>query len=619
MKPKLVCLLFLTAFISITSFAQGKHAYRFTIDLNTVDSDKVAVELLTPAIASDEIIYNIPKIVPGTYSEDDFGRFIDDFSALDKNGNALPVERINVNSWKISSAKKLAKIKYKVNDTFDDFGGTKPVFEPTGSNIQKDTDYLINNHCFLGYFDGMKVAPYHLTVLHPTSLYGSSPLTDLDKSDTKDEFEVESYNRIVDNPIMYSAPDTSSITVGNSQVLISVYSPNKKITSAFLAENFNRLLQAQAKYLGGTLPVAKYAFIIYLFDKPGLSGSNGALEHSYSSVYYLPEGDPKNILQFFLDVAAHEFFHIVTPLSLHSEEIQYFDFNTPKMSKHLWLYEGSTEYHAHMVQEKYGLTTREDLLNVLSQKITTSRQQFNDTLPFTVMSAGCLHDYAKQYGNVYQKGALIAMCLDIKLHELSGGKYGILDMVFDLSKKYGKDKPFKDDELFDEIGKITYPQIKEFLENYVAGNKPLPLEEIFASVGVELTPVQETKDSTFTMGSISFAPGKDRRITIIDVSNMNAFGKAMGYQVNDVLVSINGKEVHAGITNAVITALYKTAKVGDRVEVIVKRKDASGEEQDVTLSGAMTKIPVKKFNVLSFNPSPSDKQKTLQDNWLNAK
>src|ERR1700733_2185735 len=84
MKLKFVCLWFLPALISLTSFAQGKHTYRFTIDLNTVENDKVSVELLAPAIATDEIIYNIPKIVPGTYSEDDFGRFIDDFSALDK-------------------------------------------------------------------------------------------------------------------------------------------------------------------------------------------------------------------------------------------------------------------------------------------------------------------------------------------------------------------------------------------------------------------------------------------------------------------------------------------------------------------------------------------------------
>ena len=154
---------------------------------------------------------------------------------------------------------------------------------------------------------------------------------------------------------MYNIPDTSVIKVGNSIVLISVYSPHKMVTSDFLARKLDTLLRAQTKYLGGKLPVEKYAFIVYLDDKPGISGGQGALEHSYSSLYYYGEKDSLKLSQIIVDHAAHEFFHIITPLSIHSEEIQYFDFNHPKMSEHLWLYEGSTEYHAHMVQEKYGL------------------------------------------------------------------------------------------------------------------------------------------------------------------------------------------------------------------------------------------------------------------------
>jgi predicted metalloprotease with PDZ domain len=46
------------------------------------------------------------------------------------------------------------------------------------------------------------------------------------------------------------------------------------------------------------------------------------------------------------DVVSHEFFHIVTPLTIHSKEIHYFDYNSPKMSEHLWMYEGVTEYFA---------------------------------------------------------------------------------------------------------------------------------------------------------------------------------------------------------------------------------------------------------------------------------
>ena len=30
------------------------------------------------------------------------------------------------------------------------------------------------------------------------------------------------------------------------------------------------------------------------------------------------------------DVVSHEFFHIVTPLTIHSNEIKYFDFNNPQ-------------------------------------------------------------------------------------------------------------------------------------------------------------------------------------------------------------------------------------------------------------------------------------------------
>ena len=348
-------------------------------------------------------------------------------------------------------------------------------------------------------------------------MYGSTALNDMDTSNTSDKFITGSYNSIVDNPFMYNVPDTSFIKVGNTRVLISVYSPTKKITSKFLAQKLDTLLQAQGKYLGGKLPVDTYAFIIYLNDKPGYSGGEGALEHSYSSLYYYPEREPGQLSTEFVNHAAHEFFHIITPLTIHSEEIQYFDFNHPKMSRHLWLYEGSTEYHAHMVQEKYGLISTATFLNRLSEKITTSKNSYNDSVPFTTMSSGVLETYHKQFGNVYQKGALITMCLDIKLLQLSNGKYGIMNLIHDLSNKYGKQKGFKDDQLFTEIEKLTYPEIKQFLDTYVAGSAPLPLEQVLNMAGVNYKALGETKDSTFSMGKVSLGfNSATRRIIVND-------------------------------------------------------------------------------------------------------
>jgi predicted metalloprotease with PDZ domain len=491
------------------------------------------------------------------------------------------------------------------------------IFEPAGSNIEKDSNYIINNHCFIGYFDEMKELTYEINIKHPKHLYGSTALKDVDKSDMNDRFIAESYNRIVDNPFMYNIPDTTVIRVGNTDVLVSVYSPNKKLTSQFLASKLEPLLQAQTKYLGGKLPVEKYAFIIYLTPRRGRSGAIGALEHSFSSLYFLTESSPEQLSAFFLNAAGHEFFHIITPLSIHSNEIQYFDFNDPKMSMHLWLYEGSTEYHAHMVQEKYGMITPEELLKRFTSKINSMKNTYNDTVPFTVLSKEIITKYANQFRNVYEKGALINMCLDIKLLQLSNGKHGLMKLIQDLSEKYGKQKGFNDADLFNEIEKLTYPQIRQFLDTYVAASNPLPLKEIFDIVGVNYIPYVETKDSIFSNGGATFrfSPSAGR-LRVTDISKMNSLGYKLGYRLNDEVVSVNGEAITSANALNFIRNFGANAKEGDSLVIQVIRKDDSGNALPVDLKATMTKFPVVKLNVLEFDANPTPQQLLIRNAWL---
>jgi hypothetical protein len=65
---------------------------------------------------------------------------------------------------------------------------------------------------------------------------------------------------------MFSIPDTTTIKVGNAEVLVAIYSPHKLVTSKYLAEHLEQLLLAARDYLGGKLPVDKYAFIYYLME-----------------------------------------------------------------------------------------------------------------------------------------------------------------------------------------------------------------------------------------------------------------------------------------------------------------------------------------------------------------
>jgi predicted metalloprotease with PDZ domain len=621
MIKKYSSVLVLMLIVLSLSAQKGKDfkGYRFTIDLTRVTNDQIRVDLKTPAITAKTITYQLPKIVPGTYSIDDYGRYVEQFKAFNIKGDTLKVVRKDENSWTISGSEKMVKLSYLVNDSYDDFTTKQVIFEPAGSDIVKDTVYAINNHCFLGYFDDMKNIPYELTVVHLPKMYGSTAMIDLDKNASVDKFITSSYNQIVDNPILYDVPDTTFIKVGNSSVLISVYSPNKLLSSGFLAKKLETLLIAQTKYLGGKLPVEKYAYIIFLDDKPGPSGHVGALEHSYSSFYYLGETDSLRLSQFFLDAAAHEFFHIITPLSIHSDKIQYFDFNNPDMSEHLWLYEGSTEYHAHMVQEKYGLITPQQLLNTLSNKITDSKTRYLDTLPFTDMSKGALDQYKEQYENVYQKGALIAFCMDVELLKLSNGKYGFVNLMNDLSATYGKQKGFKDEELFDQIGKLTYPEIETFLKTYVSGNQPLPLTQVFTSLGINFQPLVETKDSSFSIGLGFSGFGLNREnnsLYIRDSSSINSFGKLLGYQQGDEFVSINGMDLNYSNAGNYFRNFQASAKAGEEFVVKVRRKDANGAIQVVELKAVMEKYPKIKRNALEFSETATPEQLKLREYWL---
>jgi predicted metalloprotease with PDZ domain len=192
------------------------------------------------------------------------------------------------------------------------------------------------------------------------------------------------------------------------------------------------------------------------------------------------------VLDQMADVCIHEFFHILTPLGLHSEEIGNFNYIDPQMSKHLWLYEGITEYFAGISQVKGGVITRDEYIrSVLRQKIVTADRYPTEKMPFTEMSENVLHKpYKKQYMQVYQRGALMGALLDIRIMELTQGEKDLLDVVLELRDNYGPDKSFKDDTFIEEFVALVHPDLQQFFDDYVSGTKPLPISEYLAKVGV---------------------------------------------------------------------------------------------------------------------------------------
>lgn len=603
--------------ISFYSFANASvnNFYLYSMDLTQVKDDKLKITLTVPRITKNEVIFRMPKIVPGTYDIYDFGRFVSEFQAFDSLGKPVTFEKLDVNSWRIADAKKLHTINYWVDDTWYHESQENFVFEPGGTNIEENESFVINTHGFFGYFDDMKKMEFRLSIKRPDNFYGATGLSDITTTGTTDLFKIEDYMQLVDSPIMYNIPDTATFLVGDARILVSVYSKNKVAGSKFVAENIKEILSAQKEYLGGKLPIDKYAFLIYLYSGTSGSGSSGALEHSYSSLYFLPEQEPEDLVQTLRDVASHEFFHIVTPLNIHSEEIGNFDYNNPEMSKHLWLYEGLTEYSAMHFQVKQGLMPMNMFLQAKVREKLYGADQFKDDLPFTEMSEGALDAYKDQYSNVYLKGALIGMCLDLKLRKLSDGKTGVQDLMRSLSDVYGKDKSFEDDKLFSEIQRLTYPEIGEFLARYVAGPAPLPIKEYLNYAGILYE--EEGKVKGVTLGGFELGLDTANRmlLRIEDVSKMDAFGKKMGYQKGDVILEFNGTQLNLFNAQEVIGGFFRNAKEGDKITVKVQRYK-KGKKIEKLLKGKVKEVEQTERHVIKPVENPTEDQLRIRKAWL---
>jgi len=601
-------------------FAHADETYRYTVDLTKVTNDKITITLNPPDLKENELLFSFPAMVPGTYEVYNFGRFITNFTVIGKDGSSIQVTKVDVNTYKISPATKIDKITYVVDDTFDkcDLPDTqeKIVFEPGGTNIEAASNFCLNSHSLFGYFRGYTTNAFTIEFLKPKGFYPATGLSEMQLGEQSDVLTARGYHHLADSPILYSLPDTSTVKVGNTRVLVSCYSPNHKINSKFIAKTLEELLYVQGDYLGGDLPVDKYAFLFYFTDKPTISGASGALEHSYSSFYVLPEMDSLEIQQQIRDVAAHEFFHVVTPLTIHSKEIGEFDFNNPQMSEHLWLYEGMTEYAAHHAQAIGNITDADVLLNTMMEKYSNSLKYFNDTMSFTFMSKNVLdEEIHKQYGNVYEKGAVIGMCLDILLLDLSEGKYGTRDLMKDLGKKYGKTKSFNDKDLFSDIEALTYPEVGEFLRKHVGGNQPLPIQDILSRVGINFE--KEIITYEFSLGGADLNYNEDTgRLIVEDTEGMNDFGKALGFKKGDEWSKLNGQELKIETIKTIVSDYYNTVKEGDKVEFEVYRpKGKKGKYKVVKLKTTAKKVKVSRQNQISLKQNISDKQRNILKSW----
>jgi predicted metalloprotease with PDZ domain len=494
MPARVTCATF-ALLVTLSGPAAGhQSALGYAIDLNHRADDSFKVTAWVGGLSQANAVYQFAATAPGTYQVMDIGRYVRSFEAFDAAGQPVPVERVSVNQWRLSDPARVRTLRYAIAETWDTPVDQHQIYLMCGTSIERD-HVLINPHAVIGYPSGMQARPIRLRIAYPAGWKVGTAL----ERDRSGAYVAEDFDRLVDSPILLGRLTEARTRVTGVPVEIFTYSRTGKIRSSQLLGAMDDMLQAAGRFLG-KLPVDRYTFLYHFDERPA-----GAWEHSLSSEYVLQESEfTDSVGRYVKDIAAHEFFHIVTPLNIHSEIIEHFNFVTPVPSQHLWLYEGTTEWAAHALQLRAGLKSPDEYLSKIIEKMRIDRARFDSTWSLRELALTSYSDSGQaQYGNIYMRGALTAGLLDIRLLELSGGQRGLRDLIVDLAHRFGKRRAFPESTFVDTLAAMTSPEIRDFFNRYVWGSQRLPIAEYYGKLGIRLI---EDPDGTPERFEIDSAP-----------------------------------------------------------------------------------------------------------------
>ena len=566
----------------------------YTLAMPAPQTHYFEVKMELGGFPADYTDVKMPVWAPGSYLVREFSKNVEGLQARKAGGQALTVEKINKNTWRVRHPKQSSfQVSYRVY-----------AFELTvrTSFIDADHGYLNGSSIFMYPADNKMLGS---TVAVQPAAGWAQVSTALRAAPGKFTYKAASYDELADSPIEIGNQKVLEFTANGTPHQVAMYGTYTVDEPKLLADL--KKVCEEAYRVVGKNPLDHYLFIVHNIERGG-----GGLEHLYSTTLevgrtvYNTEAGYKS----FLGLAAHEYFHLWNVKRIRPVALGPFNYDQENYTHMLWVSEGMTSYYAAIINQRAGFSSREEYLNKLAALIT----EVENTPGNRVQSAAesSFDAWIKSYRqnensrnseiNYYSKGELIGAVLDLNIAEATqGAKH--LDDVFRLLydtyyKKAGRG--FTDQEFQNAVATVAGRRYDAFFQNSVYGTKPIDFAPALAYAGLTLSNNLVANDGTLG-ANFSNRAGK------LVVTNVIRDGAAWtdGLNVNDEILLVNGVAPGTETVNALLSA-----PVGTAVSVQVRR---DGLPRDLKLT--MRANPNRKFQIQPM-ASPTPAQQKVLAKWL---
>jgi len=571
---------------------------RYTLSFTAPHAHYVEVRAEVPTSGRNEVEMMMAVWTPGSYLIREYERHVENVAATGS-GRAVSVTKTAKNRWAIATGgADTVVVTYRV------YGREMSV----RTNWIESGFALINGApTFLTLADS-DARPHEITLTLPASW--TRAITALPTLAGKSgSFRAETYDVLVDSPLLLGSPSIYDFELDGRMHRLVNEGEAGVFDGARAAHDFESIVREQHRFWG-TVPYDHYVCLNLITE------SGGGLEHCDSAVLMTSRWATRTRKAYlgWLELASHELFHVWNGKRLRPIALGPFDYEREAHTRSLWVVEGITDYYGDLLLHRAGLSTREEFLASLSNKIEALQTTPGRAVHSLVNAS--FDAWIKFYRpdenspntsiSYYVKGSVVAFLLDIRIRRASSGRRSLDDVMRAAYAKYSGQRGYSEHEFRALVEDVAGASFESFWLSALEGTGELEYAEALDTLGLRFKTAEPEAGKTprrATLGTVTRIDGG--RLVVAQVKRGTPAHEA-GLNVDDEIVAIDDFRVRPDQ----LDARMEQYVAGDRVSMLVARRDRL-TRLDLTLGAE----PSKSWQI-EPDQAATPEQRAGMDFWL---
>jgi predicted metalloprotease with PDZ domain len=498
----------------------------------------------------------MPVWTPGSYLVREYAKNLQDFAAF-AGSEPLPWHKVSKNHWQIEKG---------------DFNHIVISYRIFANELTVRTNHLDATH---GYFNGAALflrmpewekSPIQVTILPASPEWRVTTGLPAIEGESN-TFLAADFDTLVDSPFEIGNHQWYQFEVLGKTHELAIWGEGNFQAQRLIAD-FQKIIEVEAQMFGG-LPYDRYVFLVHLLNQ-----AYGGLEHknSCSLIYQRFGFRAQDKYERFLQLTAHEFFHLWNVKRLRPKGLEIFDYDQENYTPSLWFCEGTTSYYDLLIPLRAGFYDVKSYLNHLSKEIT--RYLTTPGRKVQPLSESSFDAWIKLYrqdansGNsqisYYLKGEMVSLLLDLLIRSHQKNRCSLDDVMVQMWQQFGQEEiGYTPEQLQGVIESVAGKDLTDFFDRYLHGLEDLPFNEYLQPFGLQLVP--EKEEEPYLGVRVSTENGRE----IIKFVEADSPAQAAGIDAGDELLAIDGLKVGSNQ----LSDRLKDYQPNDKIQISVFHQD----------------------------------------------